>query len=81
LRMRRKRPRHSRSAEQSDELAAFQLIEWHSVPSQGRIAGYRIGKGQSGGRLQHPDLIVGLNGSDDELNPGVTRGSSSQKLG
>src|SRR5262249_38692846 len=32
-----------------DELATFQVIELHSVPSQGRIAEYRIGNGQSGG--------------------------------
>src|SRR5262245_16561189 len=41
LRARRERPR-GRAAEQRDELAAYQLIEWHSIPaSQGRsrIAG------------------------------------------
>ena len=38
------------AAEQRDELAAFQLIELHSVPaSQGRITGYRIGRDQSAG--------------------------------
>jgi hypothetical protein len=38
------------TAEQRDELAAFQLIELHSVPaSQGRFAGYRIGEEQSAG--------------------------------
>jgi hypothetical protein len=36
--------------EQREELAAFQLIELHSIPaSQGRIAGYRTGEDQSGG--------------------------------
>jgi hypothetical protein len=44
---RRKRPRGG-GAEQRDELAPFQLIELHSIPtSQGRIAGYRIGSDQS----------------------------------
>ena len=39
-----------RAAEQRDELASFQLIELHLVPpSQGRIAGYRIGEEQSAG--------------------------------
>jgi hypothetical protein len=47
---RRERPYDSRATEQRDELASFQLIELHSVPaSQGRIVGYRIGHGQSGG--------------------------------
>jgi hypothetical protein len=42
--LRRERPRGGRAAEQRDELAAFQLIELHSIPaSQGRIAGYRTG--------------------------------------
>src|SRR5262245_45367319 len=45
---RRERPRGS-AAEQRDELAPFQLIELHSVPSQGPIAGYRISEDQSGG--------------------------------
>jgi len=50
LRACRQRPCHRRAAERRDELATFQLIELHSVPtSQGRIAGYRIGNGQSGG--------------------------------
>jgi hypothetical protein len=36
------------AAEQRDELATFQLIEWHSAPaSQGQIAGYRIDHSQS----------------------------------
>src|SRR4029450_11528100 len=34
LRARRERPRHRCAAEQRDELAPFQLIEEHSVPSQ-----------------------------------------------
>jgi hypothetical protein len=39
-----------RAAEKRDELAAFQLIELHSIPSsQGCFAGYRIGEDQSGG--------------------------------
>src|SRR5262249_3892333 len=39
-------------AEQRDELAPFQLIEWHSVPtSQGRFVGYRTGGDQSAGNL------------------------------
>jgi hypothetical protein len=46
----REEQRACRAAEQRDELAAFQLIELHSIPaSQGRIAGYRIGEDQSGG--------------------------------
>jgi hypothetical protein len=53
LRARRERPRCRRTAAQRDELAAFQLIEWHSAPaSQGQIAGYRISSGQSAG-IQH----------------------------
>jgi hypothetical protein len=43
---RRKRPRH-RAGDHCDELAAFQLIELHSIsPSQSRTAGYRIGGDQ-----------------------------------
>src|SRR5262249_52897634 len=62
LRARREWPR-SRAAEQRDELAAFQLIELHSVPaSQGRIAGYRIGEEQSGGisrrGMPSPHLLI-----------------------
>jgi hypothetical protein len=39
-----------RGAEQRDELAAFQLIELHSIlASQGQIVGYRIGEDQSAG--------------------------------
>jgi hypothetical protein len=50
LRPRRERPCRRRAAEQRDELAAFYLIELHSVPvRQGRVAGYRIGEDQSGG--------------------------------
>src|SRR6516162_8911188 len=49
LRPRRERPSGGRAAEQRNELATFQLIELHSVPSQGLIAGYRIGEDQSGG--------------------------------
>src|SRR5262249_18363359 len=38
------------TAEQADELATFQLIELHSIPSsQGRCAGYRIDGDQSAG--------------------------------
>jgi len=65
LRARRERPGSGSAAEQRDELATFQLIELHSVPSQGRIAGYRIGNGQSGGvavrnsrRLGTPRAII-----------------------
>src|SRR5262245_9161969 len=47
LRARRERPR-SRRAEERDELASLQVTE-HSVPSQGRIAEYRISEDQSGG--------------------------------
>jgi len=47
LRPRRDWPSGCHAAEQCDELAAFQLIELHSVPtSQGGIAGYRIGEDQ-----------------------------------
>jgi hypothetical protein len=50
LRARCLRPRCCRAPNQRDELAAFQLIELHSVPvSQGRIIGYRIGEDQSAG--------------------------------
>jgi hypothetical protein len=55
---RRERQSRSRAAEQRDEFAPFQLIEWHSIPaSQGRIAGYRIGEGQSGG---NGTVLLGL---------------------
>src|SRR6516165_2713346 len=54
-RARRERPGGSRAAEQGDKLAPLQVIE-HSVPSQGRIAGYRIRNGQSAGT----SLAVGL---------------------
>src|SRR6478672_4563503 len=48
LRARRERPRRRGAAEQRDEIATFQLIEWHSAPaSQGQIAGYRIDHSQS----------------------------------
>jgi hypothetical protein len=48
LRPRRKRPRRRSTAEKRDEVAAFQLIEWHSAPaSQGQIARYRIDHSQS----------------------------------
>src|SRR5262249_34049584 len=33
LRLRRERPRGRRAAEQRDEFATFQLIEWHSTPA------------------------------------------------
>src|SRR5262245_42278528 len=47
----------SRAAEQRDELTTLQLIEEHSVPSQGRMAGYPISKDQSGGvRLAYKEL-------------------------
>jgi len=46
-RRRRERPRR-RATEQRDELAPLQVIE-HSVPSQSRIAGYRIGEDRSAG--------------------------------
>jgi len=48
------RPRRCRAAEQRYELAPFQLIELHSVPSQGRIAEYRISEDQSGGKKPQP---------------------------
>jgi hypothetical protein len=38
----RRERRHSRTAEQRDELAAFQLIELHSVPCQQARARLRI---------------------------------------
>src|SRR5262249_49556048 len=48
LRLRRERPRGRRAAEQRDEFATFQLIEWHDAPAgQGQIAGYRIDHSQS----------------------------------
>jgi hypothetical protein len=48
LRARRERPRRRGAAEQRDEIATVQLIEWHSAPaSQGQIAGYRIEHSQS----------------------------------
>jgi hypothetical protein len=38
LRPRRKRPRGRRAAEKRDEIAAFQLIEWHSaLPARARL--------------------------------------------
>ena len=48
LRARRERPRRRRAAEERDEIASPQLIELHSVPSQGPIAGNPISKDQSG---------------------------------
>src|SRR5215469_10718930 len=48
MRARCERPR-DRTAEQRDELAPLQVIELHSVPSQGRIAAYRIRNDQAGG--------------------------------
>src|SRR5262249_39995879 len=49
LRARRERPSR-RTTEKRYELAPFQLIELHSKPtSQGRFAGYRIGRDQSAG--------------------------------
>src|SRR5262245_9888759 len=47
LRPRRKRPRNRHAADERNELTPS-LIELHSVPSQGRIAEYRINEGQSG---------------------------------
>src|SRR5215475_3946794 len=56
LRARRERPRDGRAAEKCDELPPFQLIELHLLPaSQGRIAEYRIGNGQSAGILEFCD--------------------------
>jgi hypothetical protein len=41
------------AASQRDEIASSQLIELHSIrASQGRIAGYRIGRDQSAGRIE-----------------------------
>jgi hypothetical protein len=36
LRARRERPRDRRAAQQRDEVATFQLIEWHSMPLPAR---------------------------------------------
>src|SRR5262249_22021195 len=47
-RPRHERPRNGGAAEQHDELATFQLIEWHSAPaSQAQIAAYRFDHSQS----------------------------------
>src|SRR5215471_3347668 len=54
LRTCRKRPRCRRPAEQRNELAPFQWIEEHSVPSQGPIAEYRNSEDQSGGKRPRP---------------------------
>ena len=43
------------SAEQRDELAPFQVIDWHQVPGQ-PSAGYRISRVQSAGRLRRAAL-------------------------
>jgi hypothetical protein len=49
LRTRGERPR-CRAAEERNEVAAFQMIELHSIPaSQGRLEVYRIGEDQSAG--------------------------------
>src|SRR5215831_13482718 len=49
LRAHRARPHRRRAAEQRDEIATFQLIEWHSVPlpAWAGFAGYRIDHNQS----------------------------------
>src|SRR5262245_15042484 len=50
LRARPEWPRRRRAAEQRNELAPFQLIELHSMPtSQTRIVRYRIAEAASGG--------------------------------
>ena len=57
LRARRERPRSSRAAEQRDEIAPFQLIELHSVPtSHSRAVGYRIGDRSVGGYAGYSQL-------------------------
>jgi hypothetical protein len=56
--LRRDRPRCRRAAEQRDELAPS-LIELHSVPTS-RIAGYRIGNGQSAGMRTSDSCPEGL---------------------
>jgi hypothetical protein len=56
-----------RAAEQPDELAPSQLIELHSVPSQGWIAEYRISEDQAttarpregrSGKTDHHEMAV-----------------------
>jgi hypothetical protein len=54
---RRKRPRGC-AAEQSDELAPFQLVEVHSIPaSRDQTQEYRIGEGQSAGIGAFPRAV------------------------
>jgi len=55
---RRERPGR-RAAEQRDELAPVLLIELHSVLTS-RIAGYRIGNGQSAGMRTSDSCPEGL---------------------
>src|SRR5262249_52267648 len=71
LRPCRERPSR-RTAEQRDELAPPQLIELHSVPSQGWIAEYRIGEDQSGGNKAPAIVMAGASwqsGSNVEFGP------------
>jgi hypothetical protein len=50
LRPRRERPRGRSAADERDEVAPSQLIELHSIlSSQGRFAGYRMGRDRSAG--------------------------------
>ncbi len=69
LRPYRERPCRRHAAEQRDELAALQLIEFHSIPaSQTRIVRYRIEETVSGGMglFHNPP-------TQPESGPGQTR--------
>jgi hypothetical protein len=70
--VRHKRPCHRRAAEQSDELAPFQLIELHPVPaSQGRITGYRIASDQSAGSWKARHDETGREGAHTQHNADI----------
>ena len=53
LRLRGGRPRHCPALNKPDELAAFQLIELHSVPSEVQIVGLPNLRGSVSGYASH----------------------------
>jgi hypothetical protein len=52
-------PTCRRATEQRDELAPSQFIELYSIPSsQGRFAGYRMGRDRSAGLVALADYML-----------------------